>query len=287
MQLRVTPQIVSKWRRRFVDHRLDGLMDAPRSGAPRTVDDARVDEVIAKTLENMPRGATHWSMRAIAFATGLSPTTVSCIWRAFGLQSHRQETLKSSTDAVHAEKVRDIVGLYMKPPLRAIALWVDDKSQIRALAHVQPLSPLALDIPDRSPAIGIAPTTAAISFSSCELSRPTPPIAGHPCGHGKLQHPYDSPDQIEALPRFDLPHPFHAGLGVLAKSSRTLALYAHAARRGAARRERWRAPAHAATRAGHQKVPGHQRRHNPKPFVWCKKADDLLTSVERFSRARR
>jgi transposase len=146
---RVTPQMVSRWRARFVDHRLDGLLDAPRSGAPRTIDDARVDAVIVKTLESVPRGATHWSTRTMASAAGLSQTAVSRIWRAFGLQPHRQETFKLSTDPMFVEKVRDIVGLYMDPPLMAMVLCVDEKSRIPALDRTQPLLPLAPGIPQR------------------------------------------------------------------------------------------------------------------------------------------
>ena len=112
---RVTPQTVSKWRARFVEHRLDGLLDAPRPGAPRTIDDARVDAVIAKTLESVPDAATHWSTRTMAREAGLSQTAVSRIWRAFGLQPHRQETFKLSSDPLFVQKVRDIVGLYMDP----------------------------------------------------------------------------------------------------------------------------------------------------------------------------
>jgi transposase len=115
-QYRITKQMLGKWRARFVEHRLDGLLDAPRSGAPRTIDDTRVDAVIAKTLESVPVGATHWRTRGMASETGLSPASVSRIWRAFGLQPHRQETFRLSTDPMFVEKVRDIVGLHMKPP---------------------------------------------------------------------------------------------------------------------------------------------------------------------------
>ena len=140
---RVMPQTVSKWRARFVEHRLDGLLDTPRPGAPRTVDDTRVDAVIAKTLEEVPGGATHWSTRTMAREAGLSQTAVSRIWRAFGLQPHRQETFKLSTDPLFVEKVRDIVGLYLDPPLMAMVLCVDEKSQIQALDRTQPLLPLS------------------------------------------------------------------------------------------------------------------------------------------------
>ncbi len=101
---RVTPQTVSKWRARFVEHRLDGLLDAPRPGAPRSIEDAHVDAVIAKTLESVPAGATHWSTRRMAREAGLSQTAVSRIWRAFGLQPHRQETFKLSSDPLFVGK---------------------------------------------------------------------------------------------------------------------------------------------------------------------------------------
>ena len=146
---RVTKQTVGKWRSRFIEQRLDGLLDAPRPGAPRTIDDARVDALIAKTLETMPTGATHWSTRSMAREAGVSQTAVSRIWRAFGLQPHRQETFKLSSDPLFVEKVRDIVGLYLDPPVKAMVLCVDEKSQIQALDRTQPLLPLAPGIAER------------------------------------------------------------------------------------------------------------------------------------------
>ena len=146
---RVTQQTVGKWRARYVEQRLDGLLDAPRSGAPRTIDDVRVDAVIAKTLESVPAGATHWSTRTMAREMGLTQTAVSRIWRAFGLQPHRQDTFKLSSDPMFVDKVRDIVGLYLAPPLKAMVLCVDEKSQIQALDRTQPLLPLAPGIPER------------------------------------------------------------------------------------------------------------------------------------------
>ncbi|HDR9082062.1 TPA: IS630 family transposase, partial [Burkholderia vietnamiensis] len=148
-KLRVTQQTVSKWRGRYVMHRLDGLLDAPRPGAPRSIDDARVDAVIAKTLESIPKGATHWSTRTMAREMSLSQTAVSRIWRAFGLQPHRQETFKLSSDPLFVDKVRDIVGLYLDPPLKAMVLCVDEKSQIQALDRTQPILPFAPGIPER------------------------------------------------------------------------------------------------------------------------------------------
>ncbi len=145
----MSQQTVSKWRNRFALSWLDGLLDAPRSGAPRTIDDARVDAVIARTLETVPGNATHWSTRSMAREMGLSQTAVSRIWRAFGLQPHGQETFKLSTDPLFVDKVRDIVGLYMAPPVKAMVLCVDEKSQIQALDRTQPILPLAPSLPER------------------------------------------------------------------------------------------------------------------------------------------
>ena len=133
---------VGKWRSRFLEQRLDGLLDQSRSGRPRMIDDADVERVIALTLETTPKDATHWSTRSMAQRSGLSHNTVSRIWRAFALQPHRTETFKLSADPLFIEKVRDIVGLYLNPPERALVLCVDEKSQIQALDRTRPLLPL-------------------------------------------------------------------------------------------------------------------------------------------------
>src|SRR5260370_32709693 len=140
--LHVTRAPVGKWRGRFVRDRLEGLYDEPRPGARRTITDEQVEQVIVRTLETTPRGATHWSVRGLAKATGLSRMTISRIWRAFGLQPHRTDTFKLSPDPLLIEKVRDIAGLYMNPPDHALVLCVDEKSQIQALDRTQPLLPL-------------------------------------------------------------------------------------------------------------------------------------------------
>ena len=131
-----------RWRARFIRHRLDGLLDEPRPGAPRQVSDADVERVLTLTLESTPRDATHWSTRSMARTSGLSQTTVARIWRAFALQPHRTETFKLSKDPLFIEKVRDIVGLYLQPPARALVLSVDEKSQIQALDRSAPVLPL-------------------------------------------------------------------------------------------------------------------------------------------------
>ena len=139
---RVTRQTVGRWRRRFLAKRLAGLLDEPRPGAPRTITDAHVERVVRLTLESKPRAATHWSTRAMAQRCGLSQTAVSRIWRAFALQPHRAETFKLSKDPLFIEKVRDIVGLYLNPPDKALVLCVDEKTQIQALDRTQPVLPL-------------------------------------------------------------------------------------------------------------------------------------------------
>ena len=138
----VTRQTVGRWRRRFAQRRVDGLLDEPRPGAPRRITDAQVEAVITRTLEQGPRNATQWSTRAMAHACGLSQTAVSRIWRAFALQPHRVETFKLSKDPLFIEKVRDIVGLYLNPPDKALVLCTDEKSQIQALDRTQPLLPM-------------------------------------------------------------------------------------------------------------------------------------------------
>jgi len=133
---------VGKWRGRFVGRRLDGLLDEPRPGAPREITDAEVERVITLTLESTPSQATHWSTRLLAQRCGMSQSAVSRIWRAFALQPQRSETFKLSRDPLFIEKVRDIVGLYLNPPERALVLCVDEKAQIQALDRTQPLLPM-------------------------------------------------------------------------------------------------------------------------------------------------
>ena len=141
---------VGKWRNRFAERRLEGLWDEPRPGPPRTISDAKVEEVVTKTLEETPSGATHWSTRQMAKEVGISASSVSKIWRAFGLQPHRTEHFKVSPDPLFVEKVRDLVGLYMNPPDAAVVLCVDHKSQIQALDRTAPILPLLPGTPQRA-----------------------------------------------------------------------------------------------------------------------------------------
>jgi transposase len=141
-RLGVSRQSVVTWRQRLLAHRLDGLSDAPRCGAPRRVSDDEIEHLIALTLETQPSAATHWSTRSMAKHVGLSQTMVSRVWRAFGLQPHRQETFKLSRDPAFVDKVRDVVGLYLNPPDRALVLCVDEKPQIQVVEGTTPILPM-------------------------------------------------------------------------------------------------------------------------------------------------
>jgi transposase len=145
----VCAHTVGKWRERFARDRLEGLRDGPRSGAPRTVTDERAAELPVRTLETMPADATHWSTRSMAAACGLSPATVQRVWHAFGLKPHRVETFKLSADPEFVDKVRDIVGLYLSPPDRALVLCVDEKTEMQAIERTQPVLPLRPGQPER------------------------------------------------------------------------------------------------------------------------------------------
>jgi transposase len=147
--LGISMPTVGKWRKRFVENRLAGLHDEPRSGGPRSISDEAVAEVVTLTLETKPKNATHWSTRSMAERVGLSQTAISRIWRAFNLQPHREATFKLSTDPLFVDKVRDVVGLYMNPPDRALVLSIDEKSQIQALDRSQPLLPMEPGQPER------------------------------------------------------------------------------------------------------------------------------------------
>jgi transposase len=148
-KLSVTKPTVGKWRKRFLLKRMEGLLDEPRPGAPRSITDKQVEAVVTKTLESTPDNATHWSTRLMAKKTGLTQTAVTRIWRAFGLQPHRVENFKLSKDPQFVEKVRDIAGLYLYPPERALVLCVDEKSQVQALNRTQPILPLGPGVPAR------------------------------------------------------------------------------------------------------------------------------------------
>jgi transposase len=148
-RLGVVPATVGKWRRRFVAKRLDGLLDEPRPGGPRTIGDEQIEAVIVATLERTPEDATHWSRASMAAQTGLSKSTIGRIWREFRLKPHLADTFKLSSDPLFVQKVRDVVGLYLDPPERALVLCVDEKSGIQALDRSAPVLPMMPGMPQR------------------------------------------------------------------------------------------------------------------------------------------
>ena len=148
-RLGVNRATVRKWRTRFLARRLDGLGDEPRPGVPRTISDAQVEEVVVRTLEEVPEGATHWSKRELARQVGISPTSVHRIWQAFGLQPWRTEDYKISPDPLLIDKIRDVVGLYLAPPANAAVFAVDEKPQIQALQRTAPVLPMIPGTPER------------------------------------------------------------------------------------------------------------------------------------------
>ena len=242
---------VGKWRRRFLQSGCDGLLDEARPGTPRTVSDADVERVVTTTLESMPRDATHWSTRSMARVCGLSAATVGRIWRAFALQPHRCETFKLSKDPLFIEKVRDIVGLYLHPPERAVVLCVDEKSQMQALDRTQPVLPMRPGLPERRThdyrrhgttslfaALNVATgkvlaqchrrhrAVEFIKFSARHRQggarRP-----GHPCRSGQLWDPQDGDDPPVARAASPLSPALHPHECVVAQPGRALVRPAH------------------------------------------------------------
>jgi transposase len=202
-QLKLHLQTVSKWRQRYAERGVDGLLDEPRPGQPRKITDADVERVIVRTLETKPPAATHWSTRAMAQTMGLNQTAISRIWRAFALRPHRQESFKLSRDPLFLDKVRDVVGLYMNPPDRALVLCVDEKSQIQALERTAPLLPMRPGQAERRAhdylRHGTTSLFAALDFKAGTLDgvsqvplydrRQRAAGVGRAFGDGQLRHP--------------------------------------------------------------------------------------------------
>jgi transposase len=297
---RVTKATVGKWRGRFLWKRLEGLLDEPRPGVPRTITDAQVEAVITKTLETTPRDATHWSTRSMAKATDLSQSAISRIWRAFGLQPHRVETFKLSKDPQFIEKVRDIVGLYLAPPDRALVLCVDEKSQIQALDRRAPILPLAPGLPERRTHDYRRHGTTSL-FAALDIA--TGKVIGECHRRHRSQEFLQFLKTIDAnvppdleihlildnygthktprVRRWFAAHPrFHLHFTPTSASWLNLV-------------ERWFAllsdkqikrGAHRSTRSLEDTIRDYLRMTNdsPKPFVWTKTADEILASIARY-----
>ena len=299
-RLRVTLQTVGKWRQRFVEQRLDGLVDAPRPGQPRRISDAKVEEVLAMTLERRPKEATHWSTRLMAKASGLNQTAVLRIWRAFGLQPHRTETFKLSTDPLFIDKVRDIVGLYLSPPTHAVVLCVDEKSQIQALDRTQPLLPLSFGVAERRSHDYVRYGTTTL-FAALDLA--TGKVIG------ELHRRHRSSEFLKFLrtieqsvpPQLDIHlvmdnYGTHKSPTVKAWFARHPRYHLHFTPTSGSWLnlvERWFAilsqrqikrGSHRSTLELEKAIRNFLDVHNqdPKPFVWHKTADEIIESVGRF-----
>ena len=298
--LQIDQTTVGKWRRRFAEHRMDGLRDEPRSGTPRTIDDARIEAVIVRTLESAPPDATHWSSRGMARACGLSVSTVQRIWRAFGLQPHRLENFKLSTDPDFVAKVRDVVGLYVSPPAHAVVLCVDEKSQIQALDRSQPMLPMRPGQPARRSHDYKRHGTTSL-FAALDIA--TGRVIGKCYARHRAIEFRKFLDEIEVAVPADLD--VHLVLDNYATHKAPLI------RNWLNRRPRWHVhltPTSSSwinqverffallterqiRRGIHRSVVAlkaaitafiDQHNANPKPFRWTKSADDILASIERF-----
>jgi len=291
---------VGKWRRRFAEHRIEGLSDEYRAGRPRTVSDAQVADVIKRTLETTPKDATHWSIRSMAAETGLSHTTIRRIWNAFGLQPHRAETFKLSTDPLFVDKVQDVVGLYMSPPNRAIVLCIDEKSQIQALDREQPVLPLAPGVAERRTHTYIRNGTTSL-FAALDIA--TGAVIG------KCYKRHRAAEFLDFLKELDRRVPedqdvhlvmdnyaTHKTPRVKAWLARRPHWHVHFTPTSASwlnQVERWFAELtrKQIQRGVHRSVAELEadiaafielHNENPKPYRWLKSADEILASVKRF-----
>jgi transposase len=300
-RLRMSQTTVCKWRGRFVRERLDGLYDEPRPGAPRQVSDDAIEQVIVRTLEETPRGATHWSSRGMARASGLGRTTVQQIWRAFGLQPHRSETFKLSKDPLLIEKVRDIVGLYLNPPDHALVLCVDEKPQIQALNRTAPLLPMRPGQAERRTHDYRRHGTTSL-FAAFDVK--TGQVIGKTQRRHRAIEFRKFLDHVDAAVPADLDvhlimdnystHKAPIIRAWLAKRPRYHVHFTPTYASWLNQVERWfagleakqlRRGAHTSVRMLDAAILEHIAASNDagKPFVWTKSADDILASIARFA----
>jgi transposase len=299
-ELGVSRPMVGKWRQRFLTDRLQGLGDAPRSGAPRRITDEQVEAVITKTLEETPPDATHWSTRSMARTLGLSQTAVSRIWRAFGLQPHRTESFKLSTDPFFVDKVRDVVGLYLDPPERAVVLCVDEKTQIQALNRMQPIFPLLPGTPERRSHDYQRHGTTSL-FAALNLA--TGEVVGSLRKRHRTQEFQQFLEQLDATVPADLAvhlvldnYATHKSPPIQRWLQRHPRFALHFIPTGSSWLnlvERWFAEltTKKLQRSAHRSVPDLEAdirawlatwNDNPRPYVWVKTADQILASLKRY-----
>jgi transposase len=300
IELGMHEHTVGKWRRRFLKDRIEGLLDEARPGRPRTIDDDQVAAVIERTLRSTPKDATHWSIRSMATQTGISHTTIRRIWNAFGLQPHRIETFKLSSDPLFVDKVRDIVGLYLSPPTRALVLSVDEKSQIQALDREQPVLPMMPGIPERRTHSYARHGTTSL-FAALDIA------SGFVIGKCYKRH--RAAEFLDFLKQIDARVPegvdihiimdnYATHKTVLVKNwlARRPHYHVHFTPTSASwinQVERWfaeltrkqiRRGVHTSTKQLEVDILAFIERHNenPKPYRWTKSADEILASVKRF-----
>jgi transposase len=296
----VVRPMVTKWRNRFAVDRLDGLVDEPRPGRPRTVTDAQVEEVITKTLESTPKDATHWSTRSMAREVGLTQSAVHRIWRAFGLQPHRQDTWKLSRDPQFVAKVRDVVGLYLDPPERAVVLCVDEKSQIQALDRTAPILPMLPGTPERAThdykRAGTSSLYAALDITSGKV------IGSLHARHRAIEFKKflqtldrEVPSELEVHLVLDnsSTHKTPAIKKWLAAHPRFVVHFTPTSASWLNLVERWfselttkklRRGAHRSVRQLNADIRAwiDTWNENPRPYVWTKTADEILDSIARY-----
>lgn len=298
IELGIHEHTVGKWRRRFLKDRIEGLLDEARPGRPRTIHDDQVAAVIERTLRSTPKDATHWSIRSMATATGYSHTTIRRIWNAFGLQPHRSETFKLSSDPLFVDKVRDIVGLYLSPPNRALVLSVDEKSQIQALDREQPV--LMPGVPERRTHSYVRHGTTSL-FAALDIA------TGFVIGKCYKRH--RAAEFLDFLKQIDARVPEGLDIHIimdnyathktpLIKSwlARRPHYHVHFTPTSASwinQVERWfaeltrkqiRRGVHTSTKQLEADIRAFIERHNenPRPYRWTKSADEILASVRRF-----
>jgi transposase len=291
---------VTKWRNRFAADRLDGLLDEPRPGRPRTITDGQVEAVLVRTLESKPKDATHWSTRSMAREVGVTQNAVLRIWHAYGLKPHLQDTFKLSSDPWFIDKVHDIVGLYLNPPERAVVLCVDEKSQIQALDRTQPILPLLPGVPERAThdykRHGTSSLYAALDLTTGKVL-------------GRLHHRHRAIEFKKFLQAIDAEVPAHLDVHLVLDNSSTHKTPAIKRWLAAHPRfnlhftptssswlnlvERWFAEltTKLLKRGAHRSVPALNNdirawittwNENPCPFVWTKTADEILDSIARY-----
>jgi transposase len=297
---RISRPTVGRWRRRFVEDRCEGLLDEPKPGAPRRISDADVERVLTTTLETTPRDATHWSTRSLAKQCGMSQTAIARIWKAFALQPHRSETFKLSKDPLFIEKVRDVVGLYLNPPDRALVLCVDEKSQIQALDRTAPLLPMRPGQVERRTHDYVRHGTTSL-FAA--LDTKTGAVLGRCYRRHRSREFRRFLDLIEThVPRELDVHLILDNYGThktpliqrwLAKRPRFHVHFTPTSSSWLNLVERWfvELERKQIKRGAHRSVTALERAiyeylniagEDPKPFVWTKTADEIVASIARF-----